>query len=43
MIGEMAMAIEEAGCRIRVADQTGAIAILAAAAARRYARVDIAA
>jgi hypothetical protein len=44
MITEMALATDEAGCRIRVTDETGAIVILTGvAAARRHAVADIAA
>jgi hypothetical protein len=43
-IAEMALATKEAGCRIRVTDETGAIVILTGvAAARRHSRSDIAA
>jgi hypothetical protein len=44
MITEMALATIEAGCRIRVTDETGAIVILTGVvAARRHAETDIAA
>lgn len=44
MITEMALATDEAGCRIRVTDETGAIVILTGvAAARLHAETDIAA
>ena len=35
MIAEMALAVDEAGCRIRVTDETGAIVILTGVAAAR--------
>jgi len=44
IITEMAFATQEAGCRIRVTDDTGAIVILTGvAAARLHAATDIAA
>ncbi|MGO9772079.1 MAG: hypothetical protein ACLPSW_21535 [Roseiarcus sp.] len=44
MISEMALATDEAGCRIRVTDEIGAIVILTGvAAARLHTRPDIAA
>ncbi len=44
VIAEMALATDEAGCRIRVTDETGAIVILTGvASARRHAEPGIAA
>ncbi len=44
VVTEMALSASEAGCRIRVTDEAGAIVILiGVAAARRHANADIAA